>query len=310
MKSWPFAAGLVGLILAGAGVALPLGLSKMKATLRKAPLDPPRLLRSVPAESESWVREGQDRLETPEVVETLGTQNYLTRLMVHRTKRMGDHRVGMQVHAAYYTGMIDTVPHVPDRCFVGGGMQKASAAESVPVPLDLTSVNSMFRLGSSDRYLERRTPEAYRPLERGGARDVYYIRLSSRFSERKGEFVRVPFDPAALRIRVSSFRGEGARPLFAGYFFIANGGVTDNADAVRLLAFKLQDQYAYYMKVQFTSDMVSSAEELAALAADYLNENLGELLLCSPDWIDVRMAQDEGRDPNVASKAEVERAGP
>lgn len=310
MKSWPVAAGLVGLILAGGAVALPLGLARMKATLRKAPLDPPRLLRSVPPESESWEREGQDRLETPEVVETLGTQNYVTRLMLHRTRRLGDFRVGMQVHAAYYTGMIDTVPHVPDRCFVGGGMQKASAAVSVPVPLDLTSVRSMFRLGSSDRYLERRTPEAYRPVERAGAKDVYFIRLSSRFSERKGEFVRVPFDPADLYLRVSSFRGEGARPLYAGYFFLANGGVTDNADAVRLLAFKLQDRYAYYMKVQFTSDMVDSPEELAALAADFLNENLGELLLCTPDWIDVRMAQDEGRDPNEATKTEGERAGP
>ncbi len=284
-------------LLAASAVGLFGALHASEVYLRKGPLTPPRPLREVPAESASWRREGQDVLEAADVVKTLGTENYLTRLVVRKTPWQGKD-VAINFHAAYYTGSIDTVPHVPDRCFVGGGMQKGSDSRGYPLKLDLSS-RSMFRSEQADPFLRGTTPEAYQPVVRAdGSRDVYWIRLSNEYSAMKGATVRVPFDPKDLTLRVSSFKGRGERPLYAGYLFIANGGVTDNANQVRQLAFKLEDQYAYYIKLQFTSGTVDSAEELAAIAADFLNENLGEILACTPDWVRVRMLQDQGLDPN------------
>jgi hypothetical protein len=67
-----------------------------------------------------------------------------------------------------------------------------------------------------------------------------------------------------------------------------------SAEGVRLLAFDLTDTYSYYLKVQFTSGAVSSAEELAAHAGEFLSEMLPEIMLRVPDWVEVR----EGRYPH------------
>ena len=56
---------------------------------------------------------------------------------------------------------------------------------------------------------------------------------------------------------------------------------------MRLLAFDLHSRYAYYLKVQFTSDKVKSDDELAALAASFLDETFGDLMECVPDWAEV-----------------------
>jgi hypothetical protein len=77
------------------------------------------------------------------------------------------------------------------------------------------------------------------------------------------------------------------KDLYAGYFFVANGGCVARAEDVRLLAFDLRSTYAYYVKVQVTSQDVSSQEELAQAAASLLDELFGDLMLCTPDWVEV-----------------------
>ena len=57
---------------------------------------------------------------------------------------------------------------------------------------------------------------------------------------------------------------------------------------MRLLAFKLEDDYAYYLKVQFTSSNVRSADELAQHASSLLGELFGDVMLCLPDWVNVQ----------------------
>lgn len=286
------------LVASAAGLWGALRLSSVY--LQKGALTAPRPLRAIPAESAGWIRVGEDHIEAADVVKTLGTENYVTRVVVRKGASAGQEPAYLQFHAAYYSGMIDTVPHVPERCFVGGGMQRGSRSEILRVPLDLTSRDSMLRREDSDAFLRGKTPEEYRPIRSAdGTTDVWWVRLSNIHSERKGEMVRVPFDPAKVQMTVSTFIGEGERPTYAGYFFIANGGVTPSANQVRQLAFKLEDRYAYYIKLQFTSTAVNSPEELAALAGDFLDENLGEILLCTPDWIRVRMRQDAGLDPNA-----------
>ena len=72
--------------------------------------------------------------------------------------------------------------------------------------------------------------------------------------------------------------------MIAGYCFIANGGWVSSAEGVRFLAFNLTDDYAYYLKVQVGSADVESPEELAGLAGSLLDDLLGELMTCVPDW--------------------------
>ena len=105
--------------------------------------------------------------------------------------------------------------------------------------------------------------------------------------------MRFPRDVEDLEMRITPFQDEKGRMVYAGYFFIANGGTVASANDIRLLAFQLEDDYSYYVKVQFTSGTVGSVEELAELAGSMLDEILPDIMDRVPDWVEVR----EGRYP-------------
>lgn len=223
-----------------------------------------RTLSSLPRELPTWVREGVDHIEEAEVQAVLGTDNYVTRTYVRREADASGRRPRIQFHAAYYTGLIDTVPHVPERCFVGGGLQKArGGSRRVALPLDTSRWSP-----------DVTAPEGMAPLYRARTAD-------------QSRRVRLPRDPHGLEMLTSAYDVAGEHVLRAGYFFIANGGWTPEAEGVRLLAFNLQDEYAYYLKVQFTSTDYATDEEFAVGAAGLLDELFGDLMLCVPDWVRV-----------------------
>ncbi len=257
------------IVMGGATVVFQTAVREFGLRLQKKPIyaEGGRMLSSLPAEFPTWEKVGSDHIEEAEVQETLGTSNYLTRLYVRKTPNEKEQRPALQFHAAYYTGMIDTVPHVPERCFVGGGMQQSRDARTMPLPLD------------RDRWIPDFPPTT----------GLLRARASN------NQLVRLPREPEGLALRVSEFNGPGDRPLYAGYFFVANGGWKASAESVRLLAFNLEDEYAYYMKVQFTSSDYDSAEEFVAGAAELLDEMFGDLMQCVPDWSQIdRQTPDEG----------------
>lgn len=258
------------LVLTGSAIALPATIASLRIRIDKLPIYPQEGLtvESIPAETESFVRIGVDIREQADVETVLGTKNYVTRTYIERTPRPGTNPRAIQFHAAYYTGTIDTVPHVPDRCFVGGGLQVGDLLGELPVPLDMARLRPGRDLPAR---LEGRIRE---------------VRLSNQFSTAPGRFVRLPKDVEQLRMRTMRFIGDG-QTLYAGYFFIANGGHTPIPENIRLLAFNHRDNYAYYLKVQFTSSSVSSGEELAELAARFLDDQFGEIMRCVPDWVQV-----------------------
>ncbi|GIW74096.1 MAG: hypothetical protein KatS3mg103_0618 [Phycisphaerales bacterium] len=277
------AAAVALVLMAASGAMLGLTIRALKLNLQKKPIHPATglTMRDLPIETEHWVRLGPDRFESPEVEATLGTTNYVTRTYVEKEPPPDRPARRIDLHVAYYTGSIDTVPHIPERCFVGGGLQIGSGTQVVDVPLD------------QSRWLPMRdAPEAMQ----GRAYTTTLAR--GRYSNRPGQRVLLPLDPQGIRLRVTEFAVPGQPSLFAGYFFIANGEHRSSAEGVRLLAFDLKTDYAYYLKVQFNSQQVGSAQELAEVAGALLDDLLGELMLCVPDWSQVVA----GRWPEPASQ--------
>lgn len=267
-------------LLGGAAVAMDAGIRAYGIYLRKLPIYPPghRALRSIPAETDLWTRIGADEDASEETLETLGTTNYLTRTYTRRTPEGDRGTPVVQLHAAYYTGMIDTVPHVPERCFTGGGLALSGGPWLVEVPLQTSEWG--------------RHPDAT-PDEVG---HVYSVRISNRQSEAWNQRLRLPrglTPDRPLQMLISEYTSPAGRKMYAGYFFIANGGWVASANDVRQLAFDLTDDYAFYLKVQFSSAWVASPGELAALSGSLLDGLLGEIMRCVPDWTEVQ----QGRYP-------------
>jgi hypothetical protein len=172
--------------------------------------------------------------------------------------------------------MVDTVPHVPERCMVGGGWSITGQPVILPLTLDQTSW-----------LLDKEVPESL-------AGRVHTARLDNTWSDQPGVRVRLPFDAGNIRARITEFaRGSEAARQYAAYFFIANGGTVPRARQVRELAFDLKADYAYYLKVQVSTDSVRTSEELAELMSSLISELLPEIMRCVPDWVEVQ----EGRYP-------------
>jgi hypothetical protein len=237
---------------------------------RKAPIHPEggHLVSSIARETPSWVQVGNDKIEPEDVVKVLGTPNYLTRIYVEKSPPPGRSPRHVSLHVAYYTGGIDTVPHVPDRCFVGGGMQIGAIVGNLPL-----SLRRENWLRNDDVPDHRRN-------------QVWRIRIENPRSPFDGRMRNLPFLPDQIALRTMKFLQKD-QPVYSGYFFIANGSTVCEAERVRLLAFDLTSRYAYYMKVQVTSSDVRSGEELAEVASSLIAELIGDLMMCVPDWVEV-----------------------
>ena len=284
-----YAAGIVTLFISA--LALGTVISSLGIQMRKLPIEPASGLRfhSLPASVEGWTRFGPERPPlSKEILETLGTQNYLSRNYVEVLDGEGKKNV-VELHCAYYTGSVDPVPHVPERCFVGGGMSIVGGPWVLPVPVDL----SRFARDSG--------------LDTEIHGDVMLAQTSIK-STHPNQRVHLPRDLGGLKMRIMEYGAPGGGRMFAGYFFIANGGTVANSEGVRLLAFKLDATYAYYAKVQFSSSTVETAEELAEAAGSMLTPLLPEIMLRVPDWVDVLdgrypAPEDQSKDKTDSSVA-------
>jgi hypothetical protein len=272
---------ITALLTMSAGAAvMTTAIDAMHIVLQKKPIyaENRRAVRAIPTETEHWTRIGKDVDELPAVVEELGTENYVTRTYLEKLPAgaKGKPRV-VQLHAAYYTGTIDTVPHVPDRCFVGAGWSIVGGPWVRDVPLSTANW----------------VPAADLPPSLHGK--VYTTRLSQEYSTAgRGRRINLPTGLAPgnpPHLRITEFMDPEGHHRFEGYFFIANSTCVSSAEDVRGAAFDLTAEYAYYMKVQVGSSDVTTAEELASAAASLLDDLFGELVACTPDWVRVVQGQ-------------------
>lgn len=259
-------------LLLGSAAGLGAAVSALRIVVRKRPIVAEYKCPSVPSETPSWRQEGADERVSKDVQDALGTDNHVSRLYVRRDGRP----VLLRLHLAYYTGTIDTVPHVPDRCWSAAGMKQLGLPHVERVALDRS------------RWLvdEAATAEARAALGEAGATvRTAPVLASSTKGRPAGARVRLPRGIEDLEMRFTAFQpAEGGRTVHAAYFFIANGGLTPEAPGVRKLAFDLRSEYAYYMKVEMSTASVESAEEMRALAGEFLSEMLPDVCECVPDW--------------------------
>ncbi|MDG2291424.1 MAG: exosortase/archaeosortase family protein [Phycisphaerales bacterium] len=260
-----FVVSCLALVLGGIG--LQAGASALNVYLRKDPVHLRRSLANLPATVGDWRMVHDIRI--PEAaVEELGTSIYLSRIYSDTTSGSTP---SLSLHVAFYTGQIDVVPHVPDRCMVAGGlMERHPEPKQFPLDIDQsewsidpehTLAGQAFRMASTRNWL---TGEE--------------------------EMVRLPVGDLVIRTSEFFDPSNDQERIFAGYFFIANGRLTPNPGGVRLLAFNPTEQYAYYCKVQLTAQGGHDfdADRFLELASDLLNELLPEIMRCLPDWAEVQ----------------------
>jgi hypothetical protein len=263
-------------LLAGSGVALSAVIRTRGFHLQKLEINAAdnRQMHTLPETYPTWSMIGRGAEMSAEAIAELGTSNFLTASFERTDVPEGEPRPRIELHVAYYTGMIDTVPHVPERCLVAAGLQQAGTAVLVPVPLDFARLT---------------TNSEADPTVHGGT--VWGGRSPNTFRR-----VNLPAGLEKLEMRVTPFRDDRGRMLFSGYFFVTNGTTVPSADDIRLRAFRLSDDYAYYTKVQFTSVMVDSPEELGREAGKLLDEIFPDLMYRMPDWVEVKAGRYPPKD--------------
>jgi len=174
---------------------------------------------------------------------------------------------------------------------IGGGWQQGSGTQLIPLAID----TSNWRLMEGT---------LVPPTLAGKVKDV---RVPN-WSEGAGSRVSMPLGIESTALRTTEFiisnAGRKSR-LYAGYFFIANGGTVSSAEGVRLLAFDLRNDYAYYLKVQVSSGTVKDGDELGRYGSELISELLPSLMRCVPDWVEVEAGRYPDNNPRRAVAAGV-----
>ena len=209
-----------------------------------------------------------------EQVEELGTELYINRIYYDlgvddRTK---DPRV--RLHVAYYTGLVDTVPHVPDRCFTAGG------AVRIGTGIQTLSIDPQVATPAPDG--EGYVAEAVLTPPDADRDDPFAPGTVVHLPEREIDTVLFTFA-----------NSESSPHQHVSYFFAANGKFLASPNEVRLQGFDLRDTHSYYCKIEVLIYGESDPDIVRERTTDVLNTFLPEILACLPDWQDVK----DGRWP-------------
>ncbi|MBL4702290.1 MAG: exosortase/archaeosortase family protein, partial [Phycisphaeraceae bacterium] len=107
------------LVCAVSGLTYIIG--STKSVLIKKPVQMRQPLIGIPQKLGNWEMVLDERL-TAAVLEELRTEFYISRQYRDVSVPLTEPGSTIRFHVAYYTGTPDTVPHVPERCFVAAGL--------------------------------------------------------------------------------------------------------------------------------------------------------------------------------------------
>ncbi|HZZ43905.1 MAG TPA: exosortase-associated EpsI family protein [Tepidisphaeraceae bacterium] len=147
---------IVIVVLGLAAVGLNGATSFMKLYFKKLPVELSMPLVEIPAQLGSWKQMGVDRPMAADIEHVLGTDKYVFRTYADMrvlkpewvqglaeadldTDAEAQQKIGrlraeypaafINMAVTYYTGMVDTVAHIPDRCYVADGYEPTTEPE-------------------------------------------------------------------------------------------------------------------------------------------------------------------------------------
>lgn len=253
--------------LAAGGLGLRAAMRSLDVYLKKEPVAMRADFGSIPATLGRWQKLGDDQKLDAAMVESLGTDKYLTRTYALD----GDASKGVvSLHLAYYTGTIDAVPHIPERCWGAGGLVQLGQPTTLPLPLPILAA-----------------PPADAPKNLATGKPYPMASLVDPVTGTE-ERVALPVGDFAMTVTVFQNPHESRVEQVGAYTFIANGRCTPSTTGVRTLAFNLGDRYAYYCKLQLSARYpmgdAPSTTAFKAQAEDFLTQLLPQLMRRLPDW--------------------------
>jgi hypothetical protein len=245
-------------VLLVAAMTLQAATQMLRLYFKKEPVPLARQLEQIPASLGPWVQVSVDQTLSHEMLDVLGTKQYIFReyvdsrqvpadVLVQFKDRTNDERMTLlarlqrdypsavvRVGVTYYTGMVDTVAHIPDRCYVADGF--------VPDEKDTPTWTMRNRDGN-----------------------LFQTTVSS-----------IHF--------VDSTPARGSIPRNVAYFFHCNGQYKHDAiTGVRMALQDLSERHAYYAKVE-TMTAMREPEKSDLTIQDFLQHLMPEVEKCLPDW--------------------------
>ena len=257
-------------LVVGAG-ALQAAVSTLNVFLVKKSIPLEASLDTVPTHLGEWARFGKEPEYGAAIIESLGTSQFIDRTY-ERDSNTGMAPVAL--HVSYYTGTIDDVPHIPERCWDAAGLNRLGNTTVIPIVLD----KSEWTVDVNDN------------VATGQAYNVTLVKHPITGEE---QAVRLPVGDLELMTTVFEDPKRPDIRRVGGYFFIANGRLTASSFGVRSLAFNWTDEYAYYCKVQFTAvyqisrDGEKFLDAYIASVTELLQDLLPQVMRCLPDWSDI-----------------------
>jgi len=255
------AAGLLGVSAAGQHSVL----AWQEAVLFKKEVPARHNLSRLPLELGPY-RFVQDLPISSDEIEALGTEEFISRIYEDTSVKEREPGRLIRLHVTYYTGMVDTVPHVPDRCFTAAGI------DSVVLDDQVVSLSPSVFTAADD-----------------GSGYVAESTLRAPVATADGERRRITVPQRDIATKRFTYRAKPTDPdQHVTYFFAANGKFLASPNAVRLQGFDIRDPYSYYAKVEVALIGVSDPVDVAEGTARFLDAYLPDIMACFPDWEQVR----------------------
>lgn len=271
-------------ILLVAAVGLHAATQQMQLHFRKMPVSLRQPINTLPEQLGPWQQVSLDMPLSPDIEEVLGTDKYIFRNFVD-TRRVSpatlarfkdkDYRERLQILAeiqandpravvmlsvTYYTGMVDTVAHIPDRCFIADGFQP-TVYETPRWKLPGFSIDSGgYHVGADGKRISI-------PADAGGEDEGLPVRF--------------------INFEDQDSRSRSAQSRSVTYFFSVNGRYEANPIGVRSTLQNLFENHGYYAKVELMT-VVRDPKTSMAVKQDFLTHALPELEQRLPDWAAVK----------------------
>jgi len=200
-----------------------------------------------------------ERNLSSDALDELGTEDYISWVYHDTRKQRGEPGAEIWLHVAYYSGTLDTVPHVPEICYVAGG------ARPKDVEVERVTLDGKDYDQDADGQLWSRTI--------------------------RGRPVRMPAAELDLRsfefVPRATARDLDAAADWASYFFVVNGRATGDLASLRLEVMNLRARYAYWCKVQLRATGARSRDEAMRAKQQFLSAVMPEIMAKLPDWHEV-----------------------